>query len=193
MFENLIQLFILFFVIFDPFTSLVIFLVTTSRLQAFEKKKVATLAVIVAGGLSFIVLIFGNTLLKLFDTSLADLRVAGGVILGILGLKMVLGQSLTDTEGMKGDSTAAIASVIGTPLLTGPATITTIILAANDFGKLQTGISIFIVLLLTAIMFYNALKIEKRLGLTVIRIISTILGLITLAWGVKYIRLGLGL
>jgi multiple antibiotic resistance protein len=193
MLENLIQLFILFFVIFDPFTSLVIFLVTTTKLNDFEKKKVATLAVLVAGALSFIVLIFGNTLLRLFDTSLTDLRVAGGVILAILGLKMVLGQSLTDTEGMKGDSTAAIASVIGTPLLTGPATITTIILAANDSGKFQTGIAVFAVLILTAVMFYNALKIEKRLGRTVIRIISTILGLITLAWGVKYIRLGLGI
>jgi len=193
MFENLLQLIILFFVIFDPLASLVIFLVSTTRLRDFEKRKVATLAVLVAGSLSFAVLIFGNTLLTLFDTSIMDLRVAGGIILGILGLKMVLGQSLTDTEGMKADSSLAIASIIGTPLLTGPATITTIMIAMNDFGRLQTGIAIFVVLSLTALIFYNAARIEKILGKTAIRVISTILGLITLAWGVKYIRLGLGI
>jgi multiple antibiotic resistance protein len=193
MFENLLQLIVLFFVIFDPLASLVVFIVSTARMNDFEKRKVATLAVMVAGGISLLVLIFGNLLLKAFDTNIPDLRVAGGIILGLLGLKMVWGQSLTDTEGMKADSSLAIASVIGTPLLTGPATITTIMIAMNDFGRLQTGIAALIVLITTAIIFYNAVKIEKALGKTSIRIISTILGLITLAWGVKYIRVGLGI
>jgi len=193
MFENLLQLIVLFFVIFDPLASLVVFIVSTARMNDFEKRKVATLAVMVAGGISLLVLIFGNLLLKVFDTTIPDLRVAGGIILGLLGLKMVWGQSLTDTEGMKADSSLAIASVIGTPLLTGPATITTIMIAMNDFGRLQTGIAALIVLITTALIFYNAVKIEKALGKTSIRIISTILGLITLAWGVKYIRVGLGI
>ena len=193
MFENLLQLIILFFVIFDPLASLVVFIVSTARMGDFEKRKVATLAVTVAGGISFLVLILGNFLLKVFDTSIPDLRVAGGIILGLLGLKMVWGQSLADTEGMKADSSLAIASVIGTPLLTGPATITTIMIAMNDFGRFQTGIAVFIVLVATALIFYNAIKIEKAVGKTSIRIISTILGLITVAWGVKYIRIGLGI
>lgn len=193
MFESLLQLIILFLVIFDPFASLVVFLVSTSKMSNFDKRKVATLAVIVAGSLSLAVLIFGNLLLQLFDTSIPDLRVAGGIILGLLGLKMALGQSIADTDSMKNNSAVAIASVIGTPLLTGPATITTIIIAMNDFGRLDTGIAIAIVLAFVILVFYNAAKVDKYLGRTAIKIISTVLGLITLAWGVKFIRVGLGI
>lgn len=193
MLENLLQLIVLFFVIFDPLASLVVFIVSTASMSNFEKRKVGTLAVAVAGGISFLVLILGNFLLKIFDTTIPDLRVAGGIILGLLGLKMVWGQSLADTEGMKADSSLAIASVIGTPLLTGPATITTIMISMNDFGRFQTGIAVLVVLIVTALIFYNAVKIEKAVGKTTIRIISTILGLITVAWGVKYIRVGLGI
>ncbi len=193
MFEELLQLIVLFFVIFDPLASLVVFIVATARMSKFEKRKVATLAVAVAGGISLMVLIFGNTLLKIFDTSIPDLRVAGGIILGLLGIKMVWGQSFADTDGMKTDSSLAVASLIGTPMLTGPATITTILISLNDFGRFQTGIAVLIVLVITAIIFYNAVRIEKAVGKTPIRITSTILGLITVAWGVKYIRVGLGI
>jgi multiple antibiotic resistance protein len=193
MFENLLQLIILFLVIFDPFASLVVFLVATSKMKEFDKRKVATLAVIVAGSLSFLVLIFGNLLLKLFDTTIMDLRVAGGIILALLGLKMVMGQSIVGTESMKGDSAVAIASVIGTPLLTGPATITTIMIAMDDFGRIETGLAVLIVLLIVALIFYHASRVQKFLGKTAIQIISTVLGLITLAWGVKFIRVGLGI
>lgn len=193
MLEELLQLVVLFFVIFDPMASLVVFIASTEKLKDNLKKKIATLAIIVAGSLSLLVLLLGNNLLTIFDTNLSDFRVAGGIVLGLLGIKMVMGQSLADAKDMKGGSGMALASVIGTPLLTGPATITTIMIAINDFGKFQTGVAVSIVLLATLVMFYNAVKIEKKIGHTAIRIMSTILGLITLAWGVKYIRVGLGI
>lgn len=193
MLEELLQLVVLFFVIFDPLASLVVFIAATEKLKENLKKKIATLAIIVAGSLSLLVLLLGNNLLTIFDTNLSDFRVAGGIVLGLLGIKMVLGQSLADAKDMRGGSGMALASLIGTPLLTGPATITTIMIAINDFGKFQTGVAVSIVLLATLVMFYNAVKIEKKIGHTAIRIMSTILGLITLAWGVKYIRVGLGI
>ena len=59
-------------------------------------------------------------------------------MLAILGLKMVLGYSLVEVERVKGDSTWAIASIIGTPLLTGPAAIMSIIVSASNYGKMVT-------------------------------------------------------
>lgn len=193
MFESLFPLIILFLVIFDPLASFVIFLVATSKMNHAEREKTVTYALIVAGGLSLLVLLLGSTLLWVFNTNLQDFQIAGGLVLAILGVKMVLGYSLTHVEEVKNNSGWAIASIIGTPLLTGPATITAIIISSNDYGKLVTGLAVFIVLVITAFLFYNAERANKYIGRTTIQVTSTILGLITLAWGVRYILTGLGL
>ena len=191
MVDPFFQLLILFFVIFDPLASFVIFTVATSSMQEKERRRTATIAVIVAATISFLVLLFGQGLLQLFNMDIKEFQVAGGIVLGILGLKMVLGYSLVDVERVKGDSTWAIASIIGTPLLTGPAAITSIIISASNYGKMVTGLAVGMVLVGTAILFYNTKRANRIMGRTTIQVISTILGLITLAWGVKYILQGI--
>jgi multiple antibiotic resistance protein len=119
------------------------------------------------------------------------LRVAGGVILGILGIKMALGHSLTDTEKIRGNS-KALASIIASPLMTGPAAITTIIITAHDYGMLLTGIPMSVVLLLSLAILYASSWVVKRIGETSIQVMSTMMGLITIAWAVMFIKTGLG-
>lgn len=192
MFEPLLQLIILFLVIFDPFASLVIFLVATEKVHAEERRRIANTAVSVAAAVSALFLIFGTAVLNLFNTSIKEFQVAGGIVLGILGVKMVLGYSLARVEELKNSTGWAIASIIGTPLLTGPAAITAIIVSVNDYGRMVTAVALALVLVLTTLLFYNAGRIDKILGRTSIKVISTILGLITLSWGVKYVLSGLG-
>ena len=193
MFENLIQLIILFFVIFDPLASFVVFLAATSKMKEADKKRTAALSVAVAAVLSYVVLFFGNTLLILFNTSIQNFRVAGGIILVMLGIKMTLGLSLVNTEnGSKDNSVRAIAALIGTPLLIGPAAISSIIIAVNDYGFFVTGLAITIIMAATAAMFYESYRFKRFLSPTAIQVLSTILGLVTLAWGVEFIRVGLG-
>lgn len=189
--EAIIQLILLFFVIFDPFVSLAVFVIATQKLGREERNRVATLAVLVAGSISLAVLILGPLLLKLFSTTIEDFRVAGGIILILLGIKMVWGQSLANTGKIRNNSSWAIAAIIGTPLLTGPAAITTIMLSVTDYGRLITGAAVAFVLAASAIIFYQANRIYKAIGETNLQVLSTFLGLITISWGVKFIRMGL--
>jgi multiple antibiotic resistance protein len=106
---------------------------------------------------------------------------------------MAMGHSLSSIDSSKNSSAKAIAAIIGTPLLTGPAAITAIIISTNDYGAMITGSAVGIVLGVTAIMLYQANLISKALGPTSIQVMSTIMGLITVAWGVKFIRVGLGI
>lgn len=190
MFEILLQLVVLFFVIFDPLASLIVFTVASANMDKKERKITAALAVLVAAILSFLVLFFGQNLLNIFSTTIDEFRIAGGIILGILGVKMALGLPLTHMDDAKNSSGRAIASIIGTPLLTGPAAITAIIIAVNDYGTFVTGQAIAIVLGISAMIFCFA-HIINKLGKTTIQVMSTLLGLITLAWGVKMITSGL--
>ncbi|HOZ35458.1 MAG TPA: MarC family protein [archaeon] len=192
MISKLIALLVLFFVIIDPLASFAVFFVNTKNYKKKEKIKIAIMAVAIAAVLSFLVLLFGENLLTIFSTDINSFKIAGGIILLILGINMSLGRSIVEVEKSNADSVHAIASVIATPLLTGPATITAIIISAADYGKVLTGVAIGIILLLTGISLYLTIIFHHltEKAKTTIQIISTMLGLITLAWGVNYILTG---
>jgi len=192
MFENLPQLIVLFVVIIDPMASFAVFAVATDPMKEGERRRTALLAIAVAAVLCFLVLVLGERLLSLFNTDMDNFRVAGGIILLIFGVQMSLGMSLGEVEKKEGSSTAAIASLIATPLMTGPATISTIIIAEHDYGMGCTALAIAIVLAFSAGLLLLSTQISKRIGKTPIQVMSTIMGLITLAWGVMFIRDGLG-
>lgn len=186
----LLQLVILFIVIFDPLSSLVVFLTASKKAKKKERKKMAMLAIIVATTLSFLVILLGNNLLSIFNTTLSEFKIAGGIVLGILGIHMALGTGATD-EISKKNHGKAVAAIIGTPLLTGPATITAILISINEYGRIVTLIAVSIVLVITALLFFLGNFVEKYINNTVVQALSTILGLVTIAWGVKFITEGI--
>lgn len=191
--RNLANLILLYLVIFDPLMSLSFFFAATKNMDSKQRIKTATMAIIVASLVSYTVLIFGLDLLKFFSTTLEDFKIAGGIILSILGIKMALGQPAAENVESNNKSARAVAAIIGTPLLTGPAAITSIIITSKDYGILNTAIAITIVLIFTGILFYQASRIIKLIGNTAIQVISTMLGLITLSWGVMFIKSGLSI
>ncbi len=185
------QLVVLFFVIIDPITSFAVFFVLTGDKTDAERMRAATLALAVAAALAFIVLLLGSLLLRVFSTTIEDLRVAGGIILLILGVQMALGMSFPGGDPAGNHrSVQAIASIIATPFLSGPATITAIIISENDFGLLATGVAVGIVLGITAGLFLLGTRLNRFIPRTPVQIMSTVLGIITIAWGVNYIRTG---
>ncbi len=190
--DSLLKLTILFFVIFDPLASMLVFFSATGGMEPRERMKTAFMSIFVAASISYVFLFFGEKTIYLFGVTMNDFKAASGIILNILGIKMISGLSFTQEDMMKKTSSHAIASIIGTPLLTGPAAITTIIISVRDYGKAATGASIAIVLVLTAVLFIMSSKLKKVLNETTIRVLTTFLGLVTISWGVKFIREALG-
>lgn len=193
MISKLFALIILFFVIIDPLTSFIVFFVSTKGFDNKAKLKIAIISVLLATVICYLVLFFGENLLQIFSTDINSFKIAGGIILVILGINMSLGKSITDIEKMEEDSVHAIASIIATPLISGPATITAIIISSTDYGKMVTGMAIGIILLITGLLFYLSVVYQKitEKAKTTIQVVTTIMGLITLAWGVNFIISGI--
>ena len=188
MLQNIIQLIVLFLVIFDPIASLSVFVSSTKSRTSHEQHKIAVFSVMVAGIVSLVVLLLGESLLNLFSTTIQDFKIAGGIILILLGINMVMGKSIVDESAMKENSGPAIAAIIGSPILAGPASITTIIISAHEYGRIETAIAITIVLIITGLIFWFGAVIHRQLGETFEKVMSAILGLVTISWGVKFIR-----
>ncbi|MEI8364183.1 MAG: MarC family protein [archaeon] len=192
---DFINLLVLFFVIIDPIKSFIYFFVKTNTLTKLERRKIAFLSIGIAIALLYVFLFFGAQVLEVLNININVFRIAGGILLGLSGAAMcgVYLSKPTTKEEAKEDENLTTAIVIATPLLTGPAAITTVIISVVDNGLLMTGLATALIFALTLVLFLSSTfftKIFNRSKVT-LRVISTILGLITFANGIKFIMVGL--
>ncbi len=184
--QQVINSFVPLFIILDPFLGLAVFISLTKGMAAKEKAKQAMLAAGVALGLLVIFLFGGKYLLDALGINLSSLRVAGGIILLILGVQAVLGIEFAK----KSEKRKVAAVIIGTPLLCGPGAMTSIIVLSDKYGYLPALIAAIVAIAITWVMLFYSEKITKVLGDRIIEVISRILGLILAALAVGMIQEG---
>lgn len=175
------------FIILDPLLSVPIFAAMTKGQTPAEIHRQAFIAVAVAGGLMYLFLIFNTTIFSILGLSLPAFQIAGGIILFLLGLQEALGIEL---GRLKGHATSPAGVIIGTPLLCGPGTITTVMLLSKDYGLLIPFIAITLSLLATWLILHYAEGIQQVLGDVVTDIIGKVLGMLVTAIAVKIIASG---
>jgi multiple antibiotic resistance protein len=175
------------FIILDPLLSVPIFMNMTKGKSAKDVSREAGIAIGVAGVLMFLFL-FGNFLI--FETlgiTLASFQVAGGIFLFLLGMQETLG--ITIGTARKTHSSASV--IIGTPLLCGPGTITTVLLFSKQFGIPLVAVASVISLAATWLVLKYATLIQRLLGETVTDVMGKVLGMLVAAIAVKIIVAGI--
>ncbi len=176
------------FIILDPILSVPIFAAMTKGQTSKEIHKQAFIAVAVAGGLMYLFLIFNKTIFDILGLNMPSFQIAGGILLFLLGIQEALG---IEIGHCKEHSTTAAGVVIGTPLLCGPGTITTVMLLSRDYGLLIPFIAITLALVATWLVLYFAEDIQRILGDVVTDIMGKVLGMLVAAIAVKIIASGI--
>jgi multiple antibiotic resistance protein len=148
--------------------------------------------------------LLGLQLLEFFGISLASFQVGGGMLLLISAMNMLNAQPAEakpqTRELEEGAAKAAMGASIAVvpltiPLLTGPATISTVVIFANrahSFGQLMVLVGYGVVIALaTAVCFSLADPIARVLGNTGIKVMTRLMGLILAALAVEVMASGL--
>ncbi len=189
------------FAIMNPITNLPVFLSVTDGLTPADQRKVAaktaTYCLILGGGFAAI----GSQTLGLFGISVDDLRVAGGLVVLMIGLNMLNGTESSSHHGTDGEKQSYPAPEtvafypLAFPILVGPGTITTLILYAHHVSKPMDAViyaGVFLaVLFLLFITFWNASALSKRLSDNARVIMSRFMGMILSAIAISMIAAGL--
>ncbi|MDI6720087.1 MAG: MarC family protein [Methanomicrobiales archaeon] len=176
------------FIILDPLLSVPIFVDMTRDLSRKEANEQAWVAVIVAGLLMYVFLFFNFLIFDTLGITLASFQVAGGILLFILGMQEALGIEIPHARSYKHN---AAGVVIGTPLLCGPGTITTVLLLSSEFGLFVPFVAITLALLATWLILRYASQIQRLIGELATDILAKVLGMLVAAIAIQIITEGI--
>lgn len=188
--------------IVNPVGVVPFFIHFTSSFTREQRRKTILVSACTAGIVIALSALFGLKIIEFFNISLASFQVGGGCLLLFSSLQMLNAQPAETrkedvSEGeAKADAGASIAVVpLAIPLLTGPATISTMVIYA-DKTRVWWELAILcgygvVVALVTFITFSASSKIAKVLGQTGINIMTRLMGLILAALAVELLADGL--
>ena len=188
------------FFLVDPFAAIPSFLVMTSGASALERRHMAKRASITC----FLVLstfaLAGGLIFKMFGITLPALKIAGGVLLFLIGLEMLQAKQ-SNTKAAPGETEEACqkedVSIIplGIPLLAGPGAISSVMVLMGQSPSWWQAIPIFIAIGFTSLAAFIILamadRIRRLLGETGIHILMRLMGLLLTALAVQFIINGL--
>ncbi|WP_209622721.1 MarC family protein [Methanolobus bombayensis] len=196
----LIYAFSTLFAIVSPVGGVVTFVSLTSDMTRDEKNEVATKSVVLACIIAFIFALTGKMILNFFGISIDSLRVAGGILLFVVAFDMILAkvsrESITEKEIDKSmDRSDIWIFPIALPLLTGPGTITTIIVlmgsALSIFQNMIVMLAIILTFAITWVFFHFSRRIYKFLGYTGMLVFTRLMGLLLAAMAVNFVAVGI--
>jgi len=188
--------------VLDPVSHLTLFMTATTGLTPAEKRRAAVFAVIFAFAILIVFGFAGQFLLHAMGISLLSFQIAGGLILLLFGLSMVLGtfhphddkNTTGAVEQAARQETAMSIAVypLATPIIAGPGSILSIVLLMdnNRFSMEQQVVTIaalVTVLLVLLITFAAGQFVERVIGDAGIQLVRRVMGLLISALAVNII------
>ncbi|MDV3349145.1 MarC family protein [Leptolyngbyaceae cyanobacterium CCMR0082] len=196
MLQHFLQDAVTLFVVIDPIGLVPIFIAITQREPQVSRRRIALLGVGISTLILLAFLVVGQSLLAALDISLPAFRTAGGILLLIVGLQMVLQDSGGHSASTDPASSIDLAVFpLATPLIAGPGGIMSVVLLTDNtkFGFIDqtvTALALLSVLFITFIALLCADLIQKGLGRTGVNVVTRILGLLLAALAMETILAG---
>jgi multiple antibiotic resistance protein len=183
-----LSVFVTLLVIMNPPGAVPIFLGLTASLTHAQRLVAARRASLVALGVIAAFAVFGQQILTYLHISLAALQGAGGLLLLLVALQLLVGQE----SGVNSDAGVNVALVpLGTPILAGPGAIVATMLAvraANGVGGfLAVAVGLIAALLIVWLFLRFAGQVHKLLRDSGTMLVTRIAGLLLSAIAVQMI------
>jgi multiple antibiotic resistance protein len=196
-FTEYTKIFISLFAIIDPFGIIPIIIAFTAGMTAQKRDRVGRIASLAVLVILIAALLLGEAILSFFGISIHSFRTAGGILLLLMAINMLIGDKPKVTpDDTDGDATSSVAIVpLSTPLLAGPGAISTVILDAHKGSNVgHYGAMALVLVLLSLIVwitFLIAPWVSQRLGKIGSSIVTRMMGLLLAAIAVEFIAGGL--
>jgi len=177
------------FVAMDAIGVLPILVPLTQDMKAKERSRTVLLAVITALGLGLGFVAIGKGIFLFLGIDVSDFLVAGGLILFLLAAKDLITGKMIETQVSVGADMLGVVP-IGTPLVVGPAVLTTLLILVDQYSIIIVIISFILNLAIGWLLFAQSNRVVAFLGQGGVRATSKIVSLFLAAIAIKMIRQG---
>jgi multiple antibiotic resistance protein len=191
------------FVVVDPLASLGLYLGLTARHDRAGRDRIAMKASLFAGLVLLAFALAGQAVLRYLGIELYSLRVAGGILLTLIGLNMLKeGEEVPRSEIAEAEQLPVPTGgahpaqpvhhdpslvPLGLPMLAGPGAISLVIVQATRFDALTLGLAILLAMLGSLAVLLVAARASNVIGENGRRVITRIMGLLTVAFAIQYV------
>jgi multiple antibiotic resistance protein len=196
MLEKLFHDLVTLFVVVNPIGVVPLFVAVAGHESAAARRRIAGQAIIISAVILLAFIAIGQIVLEALGIDLASFRIAGGLVLLVIALRMVLAdtQTASDTDAPRRANVAVFP--VAMPFIAGPASIMAVVLLTDNnvytvWQQAETAVLLLLVLAFTYACLVGAELVQRLLGPTGANVISRIMGLILAALAVQSILTGL--
>ncbi len=172
------------FFLVNPLTAIPILFLGYKK--GFNVKWMAIEATFLAFSIAIAFIILGPLFFRVFGINTDSLRAAGGILIALLGLSMARGSDDDcDTGPKKVTTEDALTSLLSTPMLTGPATLSYLALKTAEVGTVSLIGNTVLAFTIVGAVFFGIVQLIPNINLKYINLTSRIFGLFLLALGIE--------
>src|SRR5574341_72829 len=187
--ERFVLVFLPIFVAVDIIGVLPTYYALTRSIPAGEKPRTARLSVLTAFSITVSFILLGKATFSILGVRVEDFMIAGGVLLLVFAISDLLRDG-TRSSAPKAAQTLAVVP-LGTPIIAGPATLTTSLMLMGTYGFWLVVLSLALNLLLAWLVVRYADQVIGVLGVNGATAIAKVFYLLLAAIAVSMIRRGL--
>jgi multiple antibiotic resistance protein len=193
--EKLLHDLVTLFVVVNPIGAVPLFVAVAGQESPAARRRIAGQAIILSAVILLVFIAVGQIVLEALGIDLASFRIAGGLVLVVIALRMVL----EETHSTRADSSAFRGNIavfpLAMPFIAGPASIMAVVLLTDNnvytfWQQAQTALLVLGVLAFTYVCLVSADVVQRLLGSTGANVVSRIMGLILAALAVQSILSG---
>ncbi len=171
----------------DAIGTLPIYISLTEKMERAEKRRVLFESLVTALCLAVGFIFLGKLIFRFLGITVGDFMVAGGAVLFCIAILDIMG-----SQGDRRISQKQLGVVpLGTPLLAGPALLATSLLIIEEYGIVQTLISVTLNIAIAGGIFSLSALLGRVLGAAGSKALSKITSLFLAAIAVMIVRKGL--
>jgi multiple antibiotic resistance protein len=185
-----LQAFVTLFVISDPPGIVPVFIGLTRGRSARTRRKLALQAATVAFGVIVGFALFGRAILDYTQVGLPALEGAGGLLLLLVSLQLLTGQSQEPTSTQRAKANLAFVP-LGTPLLAGPGAIVATMLYVQRIHRVLDALALALAIVAVAVAAWLAMRfadvIHRVLTDNGVELLTRIAGLLLSAIAIQLV------
>ena len=186
--------FMAFFAIMNPISNLPAYMALVADDSQKISRKIAFRSLLIAFVIITVFIFSGDFIFKVFGITIISFRIAGGILVAVIGYHMINGNHSPSYKGMEqqavnSDPMSIAISPLAMPLFAGPGTITTALSLANGGlqNQLITVVAFALLCVITYLLLRSAKQIAGFLGENLMKIITKMMGLLLFSIGIQMI------